>query len=208
MLSTIFTKTLVGEGVTLSLIFLMWVCLALGVEAPTVLVKNTIDEVIRLVNDEKLKAPDQASHRRELLEETIGKHFDFEEMAKRSLATHWKSRNASEHHEFVTLFRKLLSNTYAGKIENYSGEIVNYLKERLKNGYAEVQTNMNSAKTEISLDYRLILKGGTWRVYDVVVNGVSLVKNYRSQFARIIHHSSYKELVITLREKSSEITAP
>ncbi len=208
MLSTIFTKTLVGEGVTLSLIFLMWVCLALGVEAPTVLVKNTIDEVIRLVNDEKLKAPDQASHRRELLEETIGKHFDFEEMAKRSLATHWKSRNASEHHEFVTLFRKLLSNTYAGKIENYSGEIVNYLKERLKNGYAEVQTNMNSAKTEISLDYRLILKGGTWRVYDVVVNGVSLVKNYRSQFARIIHRSSYKELVITLREKSSEITAP
>jgi len=208
VLSTIFTKTVVGGGVTLSLAFLMWVYLALGVEAPTVVVKNTIDEVIRLVTDEKLKVPDQASHRRQLLEETIGKQFDFEEMAKRSLAAHWKSRNASEHQEFVTLFRKLLSNTYAGKIENYSGETVDYLKERLKGGYAEVQTNMNSAKTEISLDYRLILKGSTWRVYDVVVNGVSLVKNYRSQFARIIHRSSYEELVTTLREKSSEITAP
>ena len=208
MISTIFTKTVVGGGGTLSLVLLMWACVVLGVEAPTAVVKNTIDEVIQLVTDEKLKAPDQASHRRELLEETIGKKFDFEEMAKRSLAAHWKSRNASEHHEFVTLFRKLLSNTYAGKIENYSGETVHYLKERLKDGYAEVQTNMNSAKIEISLDYRLILKGTTWRVYDVVVNGVSLVKNYRSQFARIIRRSSYEELVTTLREKSSEITAP
>ena len=132
MISTIFTKTVGGGGVTLSLVFLLWVCLALGVEAPTVVVKHTIDEVIRLVTDEKLKAPDQASHRRELLEETIGSKFDFEEMAKRSLAAHWKSRNANEHQEFVTLFRKLLSKTYAGKIENYSGETVNYLRERLK----------------------------------------------------------------------------
>lgn len=208
VVSTILTKTVVGGGCTLSLVFLMWVCFALGVEAPTVVVKNTIDEVIQLVTDEKLKVPGQATHRRQLLEETIGKQFDFEEMAKRSLAAHWKSRNASEHHEFVTLFRKLLSNTYAGKIENYSGETVNYLKERLKGGYAEVQTSMNSAKNVISLDYRLILKGGNWRVYDVVVNGVSLVKNYRSQFTRIIHRSSYEDLLTTLREKSSEITAP
>jgi phospholipid transport system substrate-binding protein len=208
VISTIFTKTVGGRGVTLSFVSLMWVCLALGVEAPTVVVKNTIDEVIQLVTDEKLKVPDQVSHRRRLLEETIGKNFDFEEMAKRSLAVHWKSRNASEHREFVTLFQKLLSNTYAGKIENYSGETVNYRKERLKDGYAEVQTNMDSAKTEISLDYRLILKGSHWRVYDVVVNGVSLVKNYRSQFDRIIHRSSYEDLVTTLREKSNEITAP
>ncbi|MDH5428161.1 MAG: ABC transporter substrate-binding protein, partial [Nitrospirota bacterium] len=102
----------------------------------------------------------------------------------------------------------LLSKTYSGKIENYSGETINYLKERLKDGYAEVQTNIVTAHTENTLDYRLMLKGSTWRVYDVVVNGVSLVKNYRSQFARIIHRSSYEDLVIALREKSSEITAP
>jgi phospholipid transport system substrate-binding protein len=205
---SIFRKRVVYAGGTLSLFSLIWACLAWGVEAPTVVVKSTIDEVIQLVTDEKLKVPDKASHRRELLEETIGKNFDFEEMAKRSLAVHWKSRGEADHQEFVTLFRSLLSNTYAGKIENYSGEPVNYLKERLKGGYAEVQTTIVSAQTEISLDYRLILKNDTWRVYDVVVNGVSLVKNYRSQFARIIHRSSYEDLVIALREKSSEITAP
>ena len=129
-------------------------------------------------------------------------------MSKRSLATHWKSRSDEERQEFVRLFQALLSKTYAGKIENYSGEEVRYLKERRKNSYAEVQTKIISPKTEVSLDYRLLLKDDIWWVYDVVVNGVSLVKNYRSQFARIIHRSSYEDLVATLREKSSEITAP
>jgi len=197
-----------GLAVTLALVCHLWVGLVLGVEAPTAIVKHTVDEVIRLVTDETLKAPDQASHRRQVLEETIGTLFDFEEMAKRSLAAHWKSREEAEHHEFVNLFQTLLSNSYAGKIENYSGETVNYLKERLKDGYAEVQTKVVSPKTEISLDYRLIVKDGTWHVYDVVVNGVSLVKNYRSQFDRIIRRSSYEDLVITLRDKSNEITAP
>lgn len=208
MTATISIKKVGGLAVTLSLVCHLWVGFALGMEAPTVIVKNTIDEVIRLVTDETLKVPDQASHRRQLLEETIGTHFDFDEMAKRSLAAHWKSRGEADHQEFVNLFRTLLSNTYAGKIETYSGETVNYLKERLKDGYAEVQTKIVSAQTEISLDYRLIFKDGTWHVYDVVVNGVSLVKNYRSQFDRIIHRSSYEDLVITLRDKSNEITAP
>jgi len=180
----------------------------MGVEPPTVVVRGTIDEVIRLVTDEGLKKPDQATHRRKLLEETIGQHFDFEEMAKRSLAAHWRNRSEAEHQEFVQLFQTLLSKTYAGKIENYSGEKVQYLKERLRDSYAEVQTTIVSQKTEISLDYRLLLKDGSWRVYDVVVDGVSLVKNYRVQFDRIIRDSSYDELVKTLREKSSDIAAP
>ena len=207
-MATISIKKVGGLAVTLALVCHVWAGFALGVEAPTAVVKHTIDEVIRLVTDETLKVPDQASHRRQLLEETIGTLFDFEEMAKRSLAAHWKGRGEDDHHEFVNLFRTLLANTYAGKIENYSGETVNYLKERLKDGYAEVQTKIVSPKTEISLDYRLIVKDGTWHVYDVVVNGVSLVKNYRSQFERIIHRSSYEDLVITLRDKSNEITAP
>jgi phospholipid transport system substrate-binding protein len=180
----------------------------MGVEPPTSVVRGTIDEVIRLVTDERLKKPDQVAHRRKLLEETIGQHFDFSEMAKRSLAAHWNSRSAAEHQEFVALFQTLLSKTYAGKIENYSGEKVQYRKERLKDSYAEVQTTIVSKKTQIALDYRLFLNSGNWRVYDVVVDGVSLVKNYRVQFDRIIRDSSYEELVKTLREKSSDITAP
>jgi phospholipid transport system substrate-binding protein len=129
-------------------------------------------------------------------------------MAKRTLAAHWANRREEEREEFVRLFQALLSKTYAEKIENFSGEEVRYLKERRKDSYAEVQTLIVSPKTEITLNYRLLLKDDIWWVYDVVVNGVSLVQNYRSQFARIIHRSSYEDLVIALREKSSEIRAP
>ena len=194
--------------VALALGWLSVSSMVIGLEPPTVVVKGTIDEVIHLVTDKGLKKPDQAAHRRELLEETVGKLFNFEEMAKRSLAAHWKHRSEADHQEFVPLFQALLSKTYAGKIENYSGEKVQYLKERLQDSFAEVQTTIVSPKTEISLDYRLLLKDGKWWVYDVVVDGVSLVKNYRVQFDRIIRDSSYEELVKTLREKSSDITAP
>ena len=195
-------------GAFLALLGLSFPGVVIGAEPPTVVVRGTIDEVIRLVTDEGLKKPDQAPHRRKLLEETIGQHFDFAEMAKRSLAAHWKKRSEREHQEFVSLFKTLLSKTYAGKIENYSGEQVQYLKERLIDSYSEVQTTIISNKTEIALDYRLILKDEKWRVYDVVVDGVSLVKNYRVQFDRIIRDSSYDKLVKALREKSSDITAP
>lgn len=201
-------QSIITLGVALALLGLSVWSVVIGVEAPTVVVRGTIDEVIGLVTDEGLKKPDQATQRRKLLEEVIGQHFDFEEMAKRSLAAHWKNRSEAEQQEFVSLFQSLLSKTYAGKIENYSGEQVQYLKERLKESYAEVQTTIVSSKTAISLDYRLLLKDGNWRVYDVVVDGVSLVKNYRVQFDRIIRDSSYQELVKTLREKSNEITAP
>jgi phospholipid transport system substrate-binding protein len=188
--------------------FVMGAAGAAEIAVPTIVVKETIDEVMRLVTDEDLKKSEQLSRRRLLLEEAIGQRFSFSEMAKRTLAAHWANRREEEREEFVRLFQALLSKTYAGKIENYSGEEVRYLKERRKDSYAEVQTLIVSPKTEITLNYRLLLKDDIWWVYDVVVNGVSLVQNYRSQFARIIHRSSYQDLVIALREKSSEITAP
>jgi len=186
----------------------MRTAMAAGGGSPTVVVKETIDEVIRLVTDEELKKPEQISRRRVLLEEAIGTHFSFSEMAKRSLALHWKHRREEEQNEFVRLFQALLSKTYARKIEKYSGEEIQYLKERRKQSFAEVQTKILSPQTENFLDYRLLQRDHTWLVYDVVVNGVSLVKNYRSQFNRIIHRSSYEELVVILGEKSHEITAP
>lgn len=195
-------------GAVLALVGFRLSSVVIGVESPTSVVNETIDQVIRLVTDEALKKPDQAAHRRKLLEETIGQLFNFEELAKRSLAAHWKNLSEAEQQEFVALFRDLLSKTYAGKIENYSGEKVHYLKERLQDSYAEVQTTIVSKKTEISLDYRLVLMDGKWWVYDVIIDGVSLVKNYRVQFDRIIRDSSYEKLVKTLREKTSDITAP
>ncbi|MFM7842049.1 MAG: phospholipid-binding protein MlaC, partial [Nitrospira sp.] len=105
---------------------------------------------------------------------------------------------------FVDLFRQLLTNSYADRIEGYSGEQVHYLNERKEADYAEVRTRVSSGKADIPLDYRLLNKSGDWRIYDVVVDGISLVKNYRSQFEKIIRTSGYDDLVKKLREKSDQ----
>ncbi len=177
-------------------------------DSPTQAIKTSIDEVIGLLTDEHLKQPGQLERRRKLIEEAVGRRFDYEEMSKRALAAQWPKLNEAERREFVDLFKALLANTYGDKIEGYSGEQVHYLKERLENPYAEVQTKVISGKTELPLDYRLLNKSGDWRVYDVIVDGVSLVKNYRGQFERIIRAESYTALVDKLRKKSEDIKAP
>ena len=181
---------------------------AIASEPPTETVKRTINEVIGLLTDEALKKPSQTARRRKLIEEAVGKRFDYEEMTKWSLAAQWNKLSKSEKQEFVQLFQALLSNSYANKIEGYSGEQVHYLKELVDGAYAEVRTKIVSTKSEFPVDYRLVNQSGDWRVYDVVIDGVSLVKNYRSQFQRIIHSSSYRELVEKLRKKSADIKAP
>lgn len=171
-------------------------------------VKSSINEVIQILEDKELKKPGRAEERRRKLEQAVGNRFSYEEMAKRSLGAPWKELNEAERKEFVELFQRLLSKSYAGKIEGYSGEQIQYLNERLAEGYAEVRTRIVSGKTEIPLDYRLLQIEGEWRVYDVVVDGVSLVNNYRGQFTKIIRESSYKGLVEQLRKKSEQINSP
>jgi phospholipid transport system substrate-binding protein len=177
--------------------------------AATEAIKGTINEVIRLLEDKDLKRPERREERRKLLEKVIGERFSYEEMAKRSLAAQWPKLNDGQKQEFVGLFQSLLSRTYSDKIESYSGEPVQYVNERNQEGYAEVRTKVISGKAEIPLDYRLMTKAGDWRVYDVVVDGISLVNNYRGQFTKIISSpGGYPELVETLRKKSEKIPAP
>lgn len=177
--------------------------------AATEAVKGTINEVIRLLEDKDLKKPERRDERRKLLERVIGERFSYEEMAKRSLAAQWPKLDDGQRQEFVGLFQSLLSRTYSDKIENYSGEPVQYINERNQEGYAEVRTKVISGKAEIPLDYRLMNKAGEWRVYDVVVDGISLVNNYRGQFTKIISSpGGYPELVETLRKKSEKIPVP
>jgi phospholipid transport system substrate-binding protein len=171
-------------------------------------VKGTVDEVIRILQDKEMKKQDRLEERRRLLEKVIGDRFDYAEMAKRTLTVQWTKLSKDEQKEFVDLFKRMLSNTYASKIEGYSGEPVQYLNERQQEGFAEVKTKVISGKAEIPLDYRLMHKSDEWRVYDVVVDGVSLVNNYRGQFTKIIRSSSYADLVEKLRKKSDKITAP
>lgn len=171
-------------------------------ESPTEVVRATLTEVFRILEDPKLKNPAKLMPRRRLLEQVIGKRFDYAEMSKRALAANWTSLTNDQRAEFVELFKAFLSDRYAGKIEGYSGERTEYLSERLEGSYAEVRTRLVSSKTEIPMDYRLMNKAGRWYAYDIIADGVSLVKNYRSQFDKIIRSDSYDELVKRLRNRT------
>src|SRR5262245_31124652 len=181
---------------------------AAGAGGATDAMKSTIDEVLKIVRDKDLKQPGRVEERRRLLEEVVGGRFDYPEMSRRSLRYPWNTLTDKDKEEFVGLFRTLLTNTYADKIENYSGEGVQYINERTEKDYAEVRTKVLTGKVEIPLDYRLLNKGNDWRVYDVVVDGVSLVNNYRGQFSKILRSSTYADLVDQLRKKSDKIKAP
>ena len=171
-------------------------------ESSTEAVRSTLTEVFRILEDETLKDPAKLIPRRHKLEEAIASHFGNAEMSKRALAAHWVPLTTGERDEFVELFKGFLSDRYAEKVESYSGEYVFYLSERIEGNYAEVRTELRSSKVEIPMDYRLHVKDGTWHAYDIIADGVSLVKNYRSQFDKIIHSDSYQELVRRLRERT------
>lgn len=203
-----------GATCTRSLMVVAWVVLsflsfspAWGEGTATQAVKETIDEVLAVLGDQALKDTTRETERREKLEAIIGQRFDYEEMAKRTLAAEWKKIGAEKQQEFVALFRRFLSQSYAGNIDGYAGEKVEYLKERLKGDFAEVQTKVVSPKVQIPLDYRLLKKNKKWGVYDVIIDGVSLTKNYRGQFSRIIKSSSFDGLLDKLRSKTDLATS-
>ena len=176
--------------------------------SPTETVRTTIDEVLRILRDPNWKQPVRFAERRKLLEHIIGSRFDYSEMSKRTLTIHWARLSPAERKEFVELFAAFLSANYADKIESYSSEEVLYVSERISDGYAEVSTKIASGEAEYPLDYRLLFRSDEWYVYDVIIDGVSLVKNYRSQFDRIIRSGSYADLVDKMRKKALERQSP
>ena len=192
-------------------IFLLWIGGVIHTEsaqaaAPTEQLKTSIDAVIKILRDEGLKRPEKAKERRELLLKTIKERFDFEEMSKRTLATPWAKRTPQEKKEFTDIFTNLLQNSYMTRIEEYTDEEVEYSGEKIDDGFAVVKTTLRAKDKEgIPIDYKLIKEGDRWSVYDVVIEGVSLVNNYRSQFNRIISADSYPELVKKMKSKEAEI---
>lgn len=175
---------------------------------PTEAMKMTIDEVLGIIQDKELKQAPRAEERRKRLEQAVENRFDYQEMSRRALGAPWSTLEDKDKQEFVALFKTLLANSYADKVETYSGEGVQYLNERTEKDYAEVRTKMLTGKTEIPLDYRLFNKGVEWRVYDVVVDGVSLVSNYRGQFSKILRSSTFPDLLEQLRKKSDKTKTP
>ena len=199
----------VANGVACLLLLLGGIAVQSAVAGgATEAMKSTIDEVLKIVQDKELKQPGRAEERRQRLEQVVGDRFDYQEMSRRALGAPWNTLSDKDKQEFVALFRTLLTNSYSDKVETYSGDGVQYLNERTEKDFAEVRTKVLTGKTEIPLDYRLLNKGVEWRVYDVVVDGVSLVSNYRGQFTKILRSSTYADLVDQLRKKSDKIKAP
>jgi phospholipid transport system substrate-binding protein len=170
---------------------------------PTDIARQVIERALNALNDPS----SQGEARRQKVKAIVDPYFDYQEMAKRSLGPAWGKLSPGQRQEFVALFSQLLEASYSDKIEKYAQRVkIDYTGEILDGEYAEVRTVVVKANDRIPLNYRLMNQGGTWKVYDVIIEGVSLVSNYRSQFSKIIHESGYAELVKRLRTKVSELT--
>jgi phospholipid transport system substrate-binding protein len=192
----------VGLGILL-LMQPVWV----SAGAPGEQVRQTVDKLLAILKNPRLKGEENKNERREKLKEVIYQGFDFTEMAKRSLGSEWRRRSPEERKEFVKLFTDLLKRAYLEQIESYSGEKIQYLKELEGDNYAEVATKIVDNKgQDYSVNYRLHKVTGDWKVYDVVIEDISLINNYRSQFNRVLAKSSYEELVNTMKGKT--LSAP
>ena len=172
---------------------------------PTEQLKSQIDLVLKVLDDPDLKKENRARDRRASVRRIANDIFDFSETAKRSLARHWQSRTPAEREEFVQLFGDLLERSYISKIELYGGEKIGYIGESMDGDLATVRTRIVTRHgSDIPIDYRMHHLGSRWLVYDVSIEGVSLIANYRTQFNKIIQTSSYAELVKRMKTKQEE----
>jgi phospholipid transport system substrate-binding protein len=179
---------------------------ALRAGVPTEQVRQTADRVLSVLQDSRLKSADKQKERRDQIRQIVASRFDFAEMAKRSLGSNWQKVNNDEQRQFVELFTELLEKSYADQIESYDGEKIVYGRENVSQDQADVDTKILTKKGEqISVNYKLRSAGNDWKVYDVVIENISLVNNFRSQFNRILANASFAELLKKLQSKSVEI---
>ena len=173
--------------------------------APMDQLKSQVDRALKVLEDPVLK--DKPKERRVAVRKVADDIFDFGETAKRALGRHWASRTQEERDEFVKLFGDLLERSYISKIEVYGGEKIQYLSDKIDGEQATVQSKLlTKSGGEVPIEYRMLKKGERWLVYDVVIEGVSLVSNYRTQFNKIIQTSSFAELVKKMKTRQEEIS--
>lgn len=172
---------------------------------PTDQLRGSIDLVLKIVTDPELKKEARTAERRRRIRAVVNQIFDFTEISQRSLGRHWQARTPAEREQFIALFGDLLENAYITKIESYSGEKIQYPGDVIDGDLALVKTRIvTKQETEIPVDYRMFLNGGRWAVYDVSIEGISLIGNYRTQFNAVIQRSGYPDLVAKLKAKQDE----
>ena len=171
---------------------------------PSDVLRENIDRALKVLDTPGLKGAAHATERHQQIREIARGTFDFDEMARRALGVHWKDRTPAERQQFVGLFADLFESTYFSKLDSYGGGSgVRYGLESVEGDDATVRTTIVTPKgAELVADYRLVNRDGRWRVWDVAIEGMSLVSSYRAQFNQIIRTSSYSELVQRLESKS------
>jgi phospholipid transport system substrate-binding protein len=188
----------------LGLAVLAWVP-AVHAGPPTEQLRTEIDRVVKTIEDPALKGDGKILERRAQVRRIANNIFDWSETAKRSLARHWQPLTEAQREEFVKLFGDLLERSYISKIELYGGERILYGAESVEGDAAVVRTKIVTKQgTEVPVDYRLSRRGDRWLVYDVVIENVSLIGNYRTQFNKIIQTSSYQDLLKKMKAKQEE----
>src|ERR1700675_3801562 len=172
---------------------------------PTDQLRGSIDLVLKIVTDPELKKEARTAERRRRIRAVVNQIFDFTEISQRSLGRHGQARTPAEREQFIALFGDLLENAYITKIESYSGEKIQYPGDVIEGELAVVKTRIvTKQETEIPIHYRMFLNGGRWTVYDVSIEGISLIGNYRTQFNAVIQRSGFPDLVAKLKAKQDE----
>ncbi len=191
-----------------ALVCALAVAAAASDSSPTAQVKEAVDQALHVLQDPVLKTEPKQAERRRILRTIADGLFDFEEMSRRAMSAHWRPLSEDQRREFVRLFSEVLERAYMSKIESYNGEKIRYTGERIEGDTATVSTRIVTKEgIEIPIDYRLLTRNGRWLAYDVSIEGVSLVANYRTQFNSVIRTSSYDELLRRLRSRAEAPTA-
>lgn len=190
----------------LSAVWLSTIGLATGGE-PTDLVRQITDQVFKVLEDPQFQAPNRQAERQERLHKLADQAFDWQEVARRALAVHWRERTPQEQQEFVGLFKDLVETTYINRLETSAQEKrdIQYVGEQLDGSRAVVKTNVVTRRNQqVPIEYRLHKVDGRWLIYDVLIEGISLVNNYRAQFNRIITSSSFNDLIQKMKNRQGD----
>ncbi len=186
-------------------LLLVSLSVAFAAESPKEAIQTTVESIISTIKDGGTAA--RKKEKRAKIQTLVRSRFDFDEMSKRTLARHWEKRTPAEKKEFTAIFSDLLVYSYLGKVEGYTDEKITYEKGKSDDGddYAIVDTVIVTKNVNIPINYKVMLKNGKWRVYDVVIEQVSMVSTYRTQYNKIIMGESYEELIKKMKSKLVEV---
>ena len=178
---------------------------ALAADDPMAVVQQTVNDALGVLRNKQVPA----EQRRDQLKQIIAKSFDFTEMSRSALGYHWKQITPDQQQEFTTVFTTFIEDSYLAKINDYSGQQVQFVRQT-KDGaqYAQVETNIvQPGKDPIAVNYRLLSQNGQWKVYDVTVEAISIIANYRNQFNRVMNNQGYPKLIADLKSKQASLAA-